>query len=478
MSTQGVTSTGTLGTGASNAPLSVAGLGSGINTTEVVNALIAAERKPVTELSNQETTLQAQQTQLRSIQSSLQQLAFSAADLSSPELFNTTQAVTSSNPSAITALTTQGAGVGGYQVNVTQLANSAQRTFTFTSPAGADTLTIDGNEFTLKAGETAQELVSKINSDNKATVYAAALEGNTIVLSSRSTGKTSGEFIQVSDPGATLVEKAGTAKEGQDAEYTVDEVAGTSSSNTVTNAIAGVTLTLSALTSTSGPATIEVGAPAPSTSAITAQVESFVKLYNSTIGSINKQLTTKPPANPSSETELQTGTLFGDIELTELLNNMRQAVYNPIEGLSAEMSSLSSIGVSTGAASGSATPSQTAVEGDLTVNTAELAKAIETNPAGVEQMLQHWGQSFQKLIDNNAEPGGTIETRLTGEGERLTEMSGQITTMNELLAVRQKSLQSEYLAMERAVQESQSLGSWLNGQITALEANSVASATL
>lgn len=184
MSTQGV-----LGS-SSSAPINVTGLGSGINTTEIVNALINAERKPVTELTNQETTLQAQQTQLRSIQSSLQQLAFSAADLSSPELFNTTQAVTSSNPTQITALTTEGAGVGGYQVNVTQLANSAQRTFTFTSPAADETLTIDGQEIKLKAGATEQEVVNAINSDNKATVYAAALEGGTIVLSDRTTGAT------------------------------------------------------------------------------------------------------------------------------------------------------------------------------------------------------------------------------------------------------------------------------------------------
>jgi flagellar hook-associated protein 2 len=469
VSTQGV-----LGSGSANgAPINIAGLGSGLNTTEIVNALMNAERKPVTELSNQETTLQAQQTQLRSIQSSLQQLAFSAADLSSPELFNTTQAVTSSDTNQVTALTSEGAGVGGYQVAVTQLANSAQRTFTFTSPGSADTITIDGQEISVKAGATAQELVNAINSDSKATVYAAALEGGTIVLSDRATGNTGSEFIKVSDPGATLVEKAGTAKEGKDAEYTVDGVAGTSSSNTVSNAIAGVTLTLGALTTTSGPVTIDVGAPSLNTSAITAQVESFVKLYNSTINSLHTQLSTKPPANPTSEAELGTGTLFGDIDLTEMLNNMREAVYTPVEGLGAGMSSLANIGVSTGAPSGGATPAQGAVEGDLTVNTTELAKAIQTNPAGVEQMLQHWGQGFQKLVDVNAEPGGTLDTRINGESTRLSELGEQVTTMNELLAVRQKSLQAEYLAMEAAVQASQSQSSWLTSQLTAMMANSV-----
>ncbi len=54
------------------------------------------------------------------------------------------------------------------------------------------------------------------------------------MLSNRATGNTGSEFIKVSDPGGALTEEAGTAKEGKNAEFTVDGVAGTSSSNTVT----------------------------------------------------------------------------------------------------------------------------------------------------------------------------------------------------------------------------------------------------
>jgi len=458
--------------GGAGAPINITGLSSGLNTTEIINALMAVQRLPVGQLTNQQTKLQAEQTQLRQVQAGLQQLAFSAADLSSPTLFQTSQTVTSSNPNQITALSTSGAGVGGYQVNVTQLANSAQRTFTFTSPASADTITIDGQEIKLKAGASIQELASTINSDSKATVYAAALESGKLVLSSRVTGNTGEGFIAVSDPGATLTEQAGTAKQGKNAEYTVDGVAGTSGSNTVTNAIAGVTLNLGALTTVSGPVTIEVAAPAASTSAIAGQVESFVKLYNSTIGQLHNEIATKPPEHPQSAAELGTGTLFGDGELNDLVSSMRQAIYTPVEGLPAGMASLADLGISTGAPSGSA-PTQSALEGELTVNTTELTKAIQTNPAGVEKMLQSWGQSFQKLINTNAEPGGSLDTRITGEGTRISELGQQITTMNEMLAVRQKSLQAEYLAMERVVQQNQSESAWLTSQITSMMANSV-----
>jgi flagellar hook-associated protein 2 len=456
-----------------SAPANVTGLASGLNTNEIIGAMMSLERRPVTQMTNEQTTLQAQQTQLRTLQGSLQQLAFSAAELSSPALFETSQVVTSSNPAQITAQTTKGAGVGGYEVNVTQLANSSQRSYTFTSPTSADTLTIDGQEINVKAGASIQEVANAINSDSSATVYAAALEEGTLVLSSRATGNTGEGFIAVTDPGGTLVEQAGKAKQGQDAEYTVDGVAGTSTSNTVKNAIAGVTLNLNALTTVTGPVTVNVAAPGASTSAIKEQVESFVKLYNSTLSAIHSQVTTKPPEHASTATELGTGTLFGDTELESLADNMRQAVYTSIAGLPTEMSSLADIGISTGTASGSAAPTEGAVEGQLKLNATQLTEAIQANPAGVEKMLQKWSQSFQQMVNVEAEPGGTLETRITGDGASITQLGEHITTLNELLEIHQKSLEAQFVAMEKAVSENQSQLSWITSQITSLTANSV-----
>jgi flagellar capping protein FliD len=70
MSTQSVTATG----GTPTPLVSLTGLSSGLNTTEIISALIGVEREPVTHLSNEQTKLQAEQTQLRTAQSSLQQL--------------------------------------------------------------------------------------------------------------------------------------------------------------------------------------------------------------------------------------------------------------------------------------------------------------------------------------------------------------------------------------------------------------------
>jgi flagellar hook-associated protein 2 len=435
-------------------PLSIAGLASGLDTTAIISALMAVEREPVTRLTDQQEKLQGDQQQLQSIQSALSQLALQATEFSLPSSFESTQSVTSSDTSLVGAAASVGAVIGGHEVEVTQLATAAQRSFTFTSPTGEDKLTIEGHEFTVKAGETAKELANAIDSSSTATVFAAALEDGTVVLSNRATGNTGTEFIKVSDTGGTLAENAELAREGKNAEFKVDGVLGSSASNTVTNAIGGVTLTLSGLTSAAtGPVTVDVQAPGPSVKAIETEVQSFIKLYNSTVETIHKQLTTKTVANPTTAAEFGTGTLFGDFELTGVLAQMRQTMYEPIAGLSAEMSSPADVGISTGAATGSATSSQSSIEGLLTLDPAKLAEAVQSNAAGVQQMLEQWSKGFQGMLNAVAAPGGSLETRITGDTSQITHLGDQISSMNEQLALREKALQQTYAELEKVISQ-------------------------
>jgi flagellar hook-associated protein 2 len=467
MSTSGISLNSTTGS-----PLSVTGLASGLDTTEIIAALMAAEREPVTRLTDEQEKLQGDQQQLQTIQSSLQQLTLTASEFSLPTSFESTQTVTSSDPSLISAAASVGAVVGGHEVEVTQLATAAQRTFTFTSPASEDKITIDGHELTLKAGETAKEFATAVNADSSATVYAAALENGTVVLSDRATGNTGTEFIKVSDSGGALTEKAELAREGKDAEFKVDGIAGTSASNTLTDAIGGVTLTLNGLTTAAtGPVTVDVQAPGPSTKAIEAQVQSFIKLYNSTIEAIHKQLTTKTPTKPSTAAEFGTGTLFGDFELTSLLDQMRQTMYEPIAGLSTEMSSPANIGVSTGAPAGGSTSSQSSIEGLLTLNSSKLAEAVQANPTGVEQMLEQWSKSFQSVVNAAAGPGGSLEARINGDSSQISELGNQITSMNELLALREKALQQTYAELESVIAQNTAQGDALARQSESLSSS-------
>jgi flagellar hook-associated protein 2 len=460
-------STSPLGVGGTaGAPITITGLASGLETTKIIAALMGAEREPVVHLTNEQAKLHAEQSQLQSIQSSLQQLASAASEFSLPSLFENSQTAISNEPARVGVAVTSGAGIGGYEVEVTQLANSAQRTFTFTSPTSEQTLTIEGHEFKLKAGESAKELASSINSSSSATVYAAALVGETVVLSNRATGKTGGEFIKVTDPGGVLTEKAGTAKEGKNAEFKVDGVAGTSSTNTVTNGIPGVTLTLGGLT-TAGPVTINVQAPGPSASTVEAQVQSFVKLYNSTVETIEIQLKTKPPVKPQSG-EFGTGALFGDVELTGLLDSMRATMYEPIAGLQSEMSSPLNVGISTGKATGGGVSSQASLEGLLTLDPTKLAEAVKANPTGAQKMLQQWSLNLQSLVNVVGAPGGTLEARATGDAAQITQLTSRISAMNETLAQRERALQATYAKLEGVISRNSAQGAWLTQQTESL----------
>jgi flagellar hook-associated protein 2 len=452
----------------SGSTASITGLASGLDTTAIISEIISLASAPMLQLQVQEQGVQAQQTELHTLQTSLTNLSADAANLSSPTLFDTSEAVTSSNPTLIAATSQTGAGVGGYQVSVTQLANSAQRTFTYASPSSADTVTIDGHTTQLAAGASIQDFVSAINNDPNATVYAAATDGSTVVLSNRTTGDTGSSFIQVSDPGGALTEQTALAKQGQNAEFSVDGVSGTASSNTVTNAIAGVTLTLGGLTSTNGPVTINVAAPAANPTTITTAINQFVSDYNSFIGALETQLTTTPVNNPANATQAGQGTLYNDQDLGGLLNSMRQLMYTGGTGLPTGMAALSDIGITTGAASGNAAPTASSLAGDLTVDTTTLDAAIKSNPSGVQAVLAGFSQSFQTLVNTESGPGGVIDQRVQDDTSETTQMSNQIATMQASLNEQQTSLQNRYATLESTLSTSQAQESALQSEIASL----------
>jgi flagellar hook-associated protein 2 len=442
------------------APITISGLASGLETSKIIGALMGVEREPVTHLTGEQEKIQAEQSQLQQVRSSLQQVATAASEFALPTLFESVQNVTSSEPARVGAVAKSGAGVGGYEVEVTQLANSAQRTFTFKSPAGEQKLTIEGHEFTVKAHENAKELASAINADASATVYAAVLEDGSIVLSNRATGSTGSEYIKVT--GEALSETAGAAREGKNAKYTVDGVEGSSTSNTVTNAIPGITLTFGGLTP-GGPVTIDVEAPGPSVSAIEAHVQTFVNAYNATVEAVQAELATKPPVKPTSG-ELGVGALFGDIELTSLLNNMRDTMYESIAGLDPEMSSPLDVGLSTGQSTGGGASTQSSLEGLLTLEPTKLAEAIKANPAASQKMLEQWSQKLQGLVNAVSGPGGSLDSRISGDEAQVTELGNQISTMNVMLEHREKALQATYAALEGVISRNTTQSAWLASQ--------------
>jgi flagellar hook-associated protein 2 len=455
--------------------INIGGLATGLDTNNIIDQMMAAESIPLNTLRSQQTIEQYRQKLLQGFQSQMQSLSTAIQALHSSTLFTQTQGVTSSDPTKITASTTSGAGVGSYQVGVSQLANSAQRTYGYAPPASAGTITIDGHATAVSAGESIQDLVNSINSDSNASVYAAATDSGTVVLSSRTTGDTGTGFIAVNDPTGTLSEVTAKARQGRDAIYTIDGVGGSSRTNTLTDGIAGVSLSLQGLTTTSGPVTVNVSAPGADSSAITKALQGFVNSYNSTIDAIRARLTERSVPNATTTSAQEQGILFGDPDLTGMLNDMRQAIYSPIAGLPAGMNSLADLGISTGAAS--STTAQSSLDGDLTLDTAKLQQALTANPTGVRDLLAGnpsttgWGATFQTLVDGASQSGGLLATSITSSSSRIKDMQTQIDSMNTRLTTYETALRAQFTALEVSVQQSQTTGAWLTSQLAGLAAN-------
>jgi flagellar hook-associated protein 2 len=463
MSTSSVSSSSTSTAGLSSlsgsSSLQITGLASGLDTNKIISEEMAIYQQPVTNLQNQQSGLTAMNKQLASIQQELSTLSADALAVGDPTLFKTQQSVSSSDTTRVQASSASGAGVGGYQVSVTQLANSAQATYGYTSPTSDTAVTVGTGSYTIKAGESIQDFVDSINSDQNGSVYAAATNSNTVVFSSRATGQSSS--VGVTAP--TTLLNPQSSKPGQDAMFSVDGTNGQSASNTVTNAIGGVTLTLTGVTTTSGPITVNVGAPAPNSSNIQGAINTFVTQYNKVISDIQTQLSQQPSSSDPTQ-----GTLYGDPGLKDLLTSMRSMMYTAGAGLPAGAATMDDIGVSTGATTGSGAESQTALAGNLTLNATTLTNMLQSNASGVKSILSSWSSSFVGLVDNASDPGGTIATRIVGDNSQISNLGSRISSMQSALTDKQNFLVQEFAQLEAALSSNQSQSSWLTTQLAAL----------
>jgi len=123
------------------------GLISGLNTADIIDQLMALQRRPVTLLENRISGFTAQQTGLLSISAYLAMIEGSAERLADEDAFNIREA-TSSNTDVLSVTASAGAPVGSYAFTVSRLVQSHQAISnafadTDTTPVGAGTITIE-----------------------------------------------------------------------------------------------------------------------------------------------------------------------------------------------------------------------------------------------------------------------------------------------------------------------------------------------
>jgi flagellar hook-associated protein 2 len=456
------------------------GLASGVDTNSIIDQLMSIEKQPETRLQTQQSQAQQKKTDLGSIQTTLQNLQFAAEDLKSPTLWLDTQTVDVNDGTKIAATRTGGAGTGGYNVTVTQLASASQHWFTYpaTAPTSDDTLDINGHTITIAAGSDATSAANTINSDPDAPVYASVVAnpsgGQYLAFSSKTTGTTS-DFT-VSDSAGLLTEDTARKVVGLNAQGMVGSLPFDEQTNVIADAIPGVSLTLKGVTGASTPVTVTVGAPQPDYNAIAAKMKSFVDQYNSTIDQVRAKLDEAPVVNPQTTSDQLKGDLYQDPMLDDLLGEMRVGIYQTFSSGNTDYDQMSEIGVSTGDAVGSGTLNQDAISGKLSFDQDKFMAALQADPTSVRKMISGDSVSgsggFAQAMDDLLQPvvgaQGTIDQSIQSADDEYRSLADQITNMDTLLQQKQDMLKQQFTDMETAIQQSQAAGNSVSGQLASL----------
>ncbi len=223
-----------------------------------------------------------------------------------------------------------------------------------------------------------------------------------------------------------------TIQNGIDATITVDGVTGiTSASNTVTNAIPGVTfqlLSTGTASSDGAPETVQVVIDNDTTSIETA-INTFVTDYNATMKAINAQEGKDSSGNPEP--------LYGTSVLAQLQEGLLSAVSSSFG--SNTINSLISLGITANASA----------DGTISLDADKLSNALNTNFNQVVSLFQDtgsFGSAFTNTLNglgNSSAEGGAISLALSEDSSEETTLNDNVSKQEALIATQKTSLTAE-----------------------------------
>ena len=408
--------------------LSSPGIGSGLDVNGIVNQLMAAERQPLAALTKREQAYNQKLSAFGQVRSALASFQTALQDLSSGSKFQALSA-TASDTTVLSASASGTATPGSYQIEVSQLAQQQKLASsgyaTTDAVVGSGTLTIQFgtydsglNSFTANADKATKSIaidpahntlagirdaINAANAGVTATIVNdGSTAGNRLVLTSADSGAANSLKISVTDDDGNGLDGSGlsalaydpTAAAGsgknlgqvaaaQDALLKIDGIAVKQSTNTVKNAIDGVTLNL-AQTNVGKALTLTVSRD---TKTVTDAVQAFVNAYNSATGTIKKLTAFNGPG-------AQNGILLGDSTARTIQTQMRSLLSTSVDSGGA-LTTLSQIGVSFGS------------DGTLSLDSAKLNTAINTNFDGIAALFAKAGKTTDSLVSYSASTSKT-----------------------------------------------------------------------
>ena len=351
-------------------------------------------------------------------------------------------------------------------------ATAATQTFDY-DPSSDGSMTVNGTTVNITAGSTVDDVVQAINGASTGVTASKDANGR-LLLTSNTTG--SGSGFTAGGTQFTLNSSAA----GQDstltnlnAAYSVDGgPTRYATSNIVTDAVPGLSLTLKAASTTA--VTITVGSPAPDVDTIKQAVHDFVDSYNALMSDLSSRISEQPVIPPQQDSDYLKGLFFGDGMLTNIQSRVRNVMMSPI-GSDPSLNLLSQIGISTGATTGGGTVNQDSIDGKLVVDDDKLTAMLTSNPDGVKKLLgatvgtNGFAQALDAALDPEVQAGGDFDTLISQANSQVSDYADQIADWDQRLSDQQDRLKAQFSAMELALSKSQSTQSWLTGQIASLQ---------
>ncbi|MHB1333582.1 MAG: flagellar filament capping protein FliD [Sulfuriferula sp.] len=402
--------------------ISTPGIGSGLDVNGIVSKLMSLEQQPLTALNNQVASYQAQLSGYGQIKSALSQFQSAVQGLSSPTQFQSLTA-TLADATVATASASAGATPGTYALEVSSLAqaqklvaagqtsvstaigsgtattltfdfgtiaggtlsNGTYTSASFTSNgAGTKTVTIDASNNSLSGIRDAINsanigVSATIVNDGSASPYRLVLTDNTTGISNSMKISVSGDATLSSllsqDPANNTGQALTQTVVAQNANFKIDGVAVTKTSNTVTDAIQGVTLGLTK-TNVGTPTNITV---AQDTASVTTAMNTFVTAYNS----ITQTLAAATAYNPTTK---QAALFNGNASVSLMQNQISNVLSRPIAGGASALTVLSQVGVTL------------QKDGTLAVDSTKLQSALTSNFNDIAGLFAAVGKTSDSLV--------------------------------------------------------------------------------
>jgi flagellar hook-associated protein 2 len=462
-----------------------------LDVNSIVTQLVAIERQPIVQLQTQATSLQTKLSAFGKLQSDLSALRDAASALTSPSTWNQTSG-TSSDTASVNVTTDTTNLPGTYSVQVTQLAQSQSnisKTYSAaTDLVGEGTIHIElgtwgaGNSFTAKPGATAidisvgppakslaevRDMVNAANAGITATVLSDA-SGSRLVFRSSATGAVNGFKITVTDADSNNVDTSGLSALAYDPSVGVVTMAQalaaanasalingapvSSTSNTLTNVVDGMTLQLQQVTT----APVQVTTAADQ-DAIRKKVEAFVTAYND----LNNELATQTKYDPASKTA---GTLQGDSTAVSLRTSLR----NTLRGNSAASTTftrLADIGF------------DVQQDGSIKLDSKKLANAL-ANLGEMKKLFSNtdvavpanngFATLFRTQADQAMGVAGSIASRSDGLRDSISRNEKRQAELEARVALTEARLRKQYTTLDAQMGQLQSLSTYVTQQMAVL----------